>query len=127
MRYYRIKQINDNQFIPQTKRWWENWEGIDRRNTDTWYGSHYQLQYCTVTTIEEANRIIKEYKVYWDKVKQYPKYHPFNMIRKLIRNLVKKLIFHIFIIEIKFLSSSPQDELVHPRQVRIRMEEERKD
>lgn len=78
MRQYRIKQINENTFIPQTKRWWEKWEGIDRRNTDTWYGSHYQLRYCAVSTLEEANRIIKEYKSHWDKIKQYPKYHPYN-------------------------------------------------
>jgi hypothetical protein len=78
MRYYRIKQINDNTFIPQTRKWWDMWEGIDRKGNSTWFGSHLQEQYCTVTTIEEANRIIKEYKAYWDKIKQYPKYHSSN-------------------------------------------------
>jgi hypothetical protein len=81
MRYYRIKQINENTFIPQTRKWWDMWEGIESRGNSTystWYGSHYQLRYCVVYSLEEANQIIKEYKAYWDKIKQYPKYHVYK-------------------------------------------------
>ena len=78
MRQYRIKQINDNTFIPQTKKWWDMWEGIDRKGNSTWFGSYLQEQYCAVSSLEEAKQIIKEYKVYWNKIKQYPKYHSFN-------------------------------------------------
>lgn len=78
MRQYRIKQINDNTYVPQTKKWWNMWEGINRRGNDTWFDSQFQVQFCAVYSLEEANQIIKEYKAYWDKVKQYPKYHSYN-------------------------------------------------
>jgi hypothetical protein len=78
MRYYRIKQINEDTFIPQTRKWWDMWESIDRKGNSTWFGSQFQEHYCAVSSLEEANQIIDEYKVYWNKIKQYPKYHSSN-------------------------------------------------
>jgi hypothetical protein len=76
MAYYRIKQINDNQFIPQTRKWYDMWGGIDREKNYEWFGSQFQQQYCAVNTLEEAEQIIDEYKIYLNKMKKYPKYHP---------------------------------------------------
>ena len=90
MRQYRIKQIGENKFIPQTSTTnifailFGEWDGIEYINetTITWYGGLAQIQYCTVETIEEAKHVIEIHKkqsinkLITDKQEQtYPKYH----------------------------------------------------
>jgi hypothetical protein len=79
MRQYRIKQTGENKFIPQTSNnifallfgEWDGIEYISETATDIWYDKHFQIQYCTVETIEEAKRVIEIHK----KQQMYPKYH----------------------------------------------------
>jgi hypothetical protein len=79
---YRIKQISENQFIPQCGILLE-WifgcmKGLDKDSSYTWSNLDYQKQYCIVNSLEEAKEIIKK-----DKLKRnphkcqkgYPKYH----------------------------------------------------
>jgi hypothetical protein len=82
MRQYRIKQIGDNKFIPQTTNnifalLFNDWNGIEYINettTDIWYTELSQHQFCTVSTMEEAKRIIEIHK----SQQVYPKYYPYN-------------------------------------------------
>ena len=79
---YRIKQISENEFIPQCGSFLEwifnGMDGIDKDNRFTWYVFENQKQYCIVNSLEEAREIIKK-----DKLKRnphkcpkgYPKYH----------------------------------------------------
>jgi len=93
MRQYRIKQTDENEFIPQTSTTnvfailFGDWDGIEYINeintTNTWYGGLAQIKYCTVETMEEAKRVIEIHKkqstnkLITDKQEQtYPKYHP---------------------------------------------------
>jgi hypothetical protein len=78
MQKYRIKQIGENKFIPQTTNnvfslLFGDWDGIEYINetTITWYGKPLQIEYCIVKTIEEAKRVIEIHK----KQQIYPKYH----------------------------------------------------
>jgi hypothetical protein len=91
MQKYRIKQIGENKFIPQTSTTnifailFGEWDGIElfiNETTITWYGGLAQIQYCTVETIEEAKHVIEIHKkqstnkLITDKQEQtYPKYH----------------------------------------------------
>lgn len=77
MRFYRIKQIEENKFIPQTADLFDyifrTWEGIDREDGGIWYGYAYQKSYCACETLEEAREVIKKYK---ELLKTYKiKYH----------------------------------------------------
>ena len=82
MRQYRIKQINDNKYIPQTTgnifaQLFGEWKGIEycsENYTDEWYSEYSQRQYCIVTTMEAAKYIIEIHKTQ----QTYPKYHPYN-------------------------------------------------
>ena len=73
MKKYRIKQIG-NIFIPQVNKGdflFSYWHGIDM-NLKTWYKEDYQLDDCSYNTIEEAGKVIKQYK---EKNNKLIKYH----------------------------------------------------
>ncbi len=79
---YRIKQISENQFIPQCGTLLE-WifglmNGIDKDSSYTWHAIDYQKQYCIVNSLEEAKEIIKNDKLIRNPhkcPKGYPKYY----------------------------------------------------
>jgi hypothetical protein len=80
---YRIKQIGENKFIPQTSTnnifalLFGDWDGIEYINettTDVWYTELSQHRFCTVSTMEEAKHIIEIHK----SQQVYPKYHPYK-------------------------------------------------
>lgn len=67
MRFYRVKQIGENKFIPQTATLLDfiyvTWVGIERRgNNCTWFTEFLQEEYCICETLEEAREVIKIYK-----------------------------------------------------------------
>lgn len=71
---FRVKQIDDNTFIPQCKEWYDfDWESIDRNISLTWYslGAHY----CHVDSLEKAKEIIDKRKLFLLERKKYPKYY----------------------------------------------------
>jgi hypothetical protein len=75
---YRIKQIGENEFIPQTRKWYEiysHWDGIDRKDFCTWYGLTFQELYCKCSTFEEAKQVIEDCKKLNEDKRKYPKYH----------------------------------------------------
>ena len=70
---YRIKQIDENTFIPQCKHWLHfNWGNIDRAADYVWYTT-YEWSQCK--SLELANTTIEKYKSYLKLEKQYPKYY----------------------------------------------------
>jgi hypothetical protein len=78
MKFYRVKQISENEFIPQVKFWFLGyWYGIDKDNDDEvfgrWYLLEFQKRWCAKATLEEAKERIDRYRKN-NKVK-YPKYH----------------------------------------------------
>ena len=73
MRFYRIKQISENEFIPQTKTLFDFWVGIGRHDEfDVWYSESAQNLYCKVSMIEKAKQVIENFKQH--KKNKYPKY-----------------------------------------------------
>jgi hypothetical protein len=79
MRLYRIKQISEKEFIPQTRKWlgiiFTFWEGIERKDFRTWYGLTLQELYCKCSTFEEAKQVIEDCKKLNEDKRKYPKYH----------------------------------------------------
>jgi DNA polymerase II small subunit/DNA polymerase delta subunit B len=75
MRFYRIKQISENEFIPQTKKWFDFWEGIATKDFYLWFSVRYQELYCIVSTKEKAKQVIEEYKKQRKVKDEYPKYY----------------------------------------------------
>lgn len=75
MRFYRIKQISENEFIPQTKKMFDFWEGIARKDFYLWFSDTYQELYCIVSTKEKAKQVIEEYKKQREVKDKYPKYY----------------------------------------------------
>jgi hypothetical protein len=72
---YRVVEIQENVFIPQVKKSiFSSWNGIQKNGCDVWFGKHYQLRYCSTSTLEEAKQIAQTHKERKDKNKQYPKY-----------------------------------------------------
>jgi len=66
---YRIKQIDENTFIPQCKHWLNfNWRNIDKTGGYVWYTT-YEWSQCE--SFDLANTIIEKYKSYL----KYPKYY----------------------------------------------------
>lgn len=66
MKFYRIKQIGENQFIPQVREWYEfTFNGIEYNGKEfyTWWTDTFQELYCCVSTLENAKRIIDCYKI----------------------------------------------------------------
>ena len=83
MAYYRIKQIDDNQFIPQTtdnfitKILYE-WNGLEEEDDgkiEKWYSGYIQTRYCIVDSLEKAKQIIERHKLH---KQTYPKYHSYK-------------------------------------------------
>jgi hypothetical protein len=78
MRFYRIKQISENEFIPQTKVLFDSWHGIETPHSYAWFSPKYQEKYCKRKTFEEAKQVIDDFKKH-KKLKnlksKYPKYH----------------------------------------------------
>ena len=77
MRFYRVKQRAENKFIPQVKKWYESeYCAIEfQDNTfETWYSDWVQDTSCHVSTLEEAQKIIEDYKIHLKKGSKYPKY-----------------------------------------------------
>jgi hypothetical protein len=69
---YRIKQIDENTFIPQCKpRWYFGWGNIDRVSNYVWQLISFHSQ-CK--SLESANTTIERHKSYLKLEKQYPKY-----------------------------------------------------
>lgn len=75
MRFYRIKQISENEFIPQTKRLFDFWEGISAKDFYLWFSQVYQEQYCTCKTKEDAKNVIEDFKNQRKLKSKYPKYY----------------------------------------------------
>jgi len=68
MKYYRIKQIGENQFIPQVanslfKRIFGHWLGIDKKEYYyTWYSQTHQERYCIHNSWIDAISTIEKHK-----------------------------------------------------------------
>ena len=73
---FRIKQIDDNVFIPQVKKgWFNSWNGIDNKWNETWMGNGFQTRYCAKPTLLEAQQEVEIYKTRIHKKNSYPKYY----------------------------------------------------
>jgi hypothetical protein len=82
MIFYRIKQIGENEFIPQTQKRsiltiFTVWQGIESRNNlfVLWGGDYYQEKNCKVSSYEKALEVIEDYKKLVAEKSGYPKYH----------------------------------------------------
>jgi hypothetical protein len=89
MEIFRVKQISENQFIPQVCNdiidWlFGTWDGIDVSEnvgkdvgggTFTWLSKECQEQYCIVDSLEKAKEVIENYRKRFNSEKGYPKYH----------------------------------------------------
>jgi hypothetical protein len=82
MKLYRVKQIGENQFIPQVCDeiidWlFGTWNGIDVSEDicGTWHGEEFQDRYCTTDSLEKAKEVIENYRKRFNSEKGYPKYH----------------------------------------------------
>jgi len=78
MRLYRIKQLNENTFIPQVAKPSELflfWYGIDLKRDYDFLSESTQKEYCSKSTLEEACLVIEEHKRIRKIKKRYPKYH----------------------------------------------------
>ena len=81
MRQYRIKQINDNKFISQTRKlsdvllfWDSDWYSITDELQEVEDVDGWMLSLIVITTMEQAQERIDEFKIKQIKSK-YPKYH----------------------------------------------------
>ena len=81
MRQYRIKQINDNKFISQTRKlsdvllfWDSDWYSITDELQEVEDVDGWMLSLIVITTMEQAQERIDEFKIKQTKSK-YPKYH----------------------------------------------------
>jgi len=69
---YRVKQIDDNTFIPQCRPWYSlEWDNIDRKDNFAW---HTYSHYAHHSSLESAKTTIERYKTYLKKESRYPKY-----------------------------------------------------
>lgn len=76
IKFYRIKQINKDSYIPQVWEFPIGWKGIDRLGCNiTFHSRQYQRENCTCNSLEQARSIIGVYQEYLKLIKQYPKYH----------------------------------------------------
>lgn len=76
MKFYRIKQIAKDSYIPQVKRGLlGSWYAIDLNNDLCWYTDEYQVKWCSVETYTEAITRIALYKQRLIEKKQYPRYY----------------------------------------------------
>lgn len=75
MRFYRIKQVEENWYIPQVKSGLlGTWDGIDGLLFESWYSDEYQIRHCSVKTLDEARKRIAEHKDKINNKKKFPKY-----------------------------------------------------
>ena len=82
MKFYRIKQIAENKFIPQKadsiiSLLFNSWDGIQviELKPLIWYTKKLQASECSVGSLEEAKNVIKIYRGRIKVDKKYPKYH----------------------------------------------------
>ena len=76
MRFYRIKQIACDRFIPQVKLGlFGKWSGIDAKSNAIWYSNDYVERYCYVTSLKMAQNVISQYKTYIENKLKYPIIH----------------------------------------------------
>ena len=76
MRFYRIKQIAEDCYIPQVKKGLlGSWDGIGEELLDAWYSYAFQIRHCSVKTLDEARQRINDYKVKIKNKRKYPKYY----------------------------------------------------
>jgi hypothetical protein len=70
---FRIKQIDEETFIPQCKPWWDfDWGNIDLDGDYVWYTTS---SYSRCQSLELAKVTIEKYKSFLKLKKQYPKYY----------------------------------------------------
>ena len=81
MRQYRIKQISDNQYISQTRKYsdvlffWDNdWYSITDELQEVEDVDGWMLSLIVLTTMEQAQERIEQFKLRQIK-SMYPKYH----------------------------------------------------
>lgn len=80
MKLYRVKQIDENKFIPQVcsgiiDYLFNNcWKGVSE-NQILWYHNIDQEKFCLVDTLDKAKCIIEEHKQNDIINNRYPKYH----------------------------------------------------
>lgn len=73
---FRVKQIGENQFMPQAKKWFlGSWRFIDKNDFYLWYYEFFGLRHCICSTYAEAKQVIVDYKAYQKNQIKYPKYH----------------------------------------------------
>jgi hypothetical protein len=83
---YRIKQIDENKFLPQVKTWLLGyWRNIDKDSLFIWHSLIASTRWCICSTYEEAKQVIDNYKLHFKQRKDtiaatakemfYPKYH----------------------------------------------------
>ena len=76
MKFYRIKQVTEDRFLPQVKKGLVgSWNGIDAVLNEIWYSTEYQHRYCCVKTLEEARQRVLDYKLKIANKKKFPIYH----------------------------------------------------
>jgi hypothetical protein len=83
MKMFRVKQISENQFIPQIANGIINcllgfWDGIDVDKNDVWHiwlSKEHQDIFCVTDSLDKAKEVIKDYKQKEMIDKRYPKYH----------------------------------------------------
>ncbi len=70
---YRIKQIDENIFIPQCRKYWlDEWESLDNELNFTWI---IKVSYAHHDSYEKALNTIERYKKYLKEKNKYPKYY----------------------------------------------------
>jgi hypothetical protein len=77
MKFFRVKQISETEFIPQMRDWYEfTYNGIEsiRGDYNIWFSPKYQKKYCCVSSLENAMGIIEDYKKSNGIKVKYPKY-----------------------------------------------------
>ena len=73
---FRVKQIDENTFIPQVRNnLFGSWYGIDNKWGTTWFNKVYQTKYCAKPTLDDALLEIDIYKTKIHKKDNYPIYH----------------------------------------------------
>jgi len=76
MRFYRIKQIAEDCYIPQVKKGLlGSWDGIDGELFEAWYSIEFQIRWCSVKTLDAARHRINDYKIKTNNKRKYPKYY----------------------------------------------------
>jgi len=80
MKFYRIKQIAEDAYIPQVSTSVFNkifgiWHGIDIINRRILSIEEYQRKWCVSATLNHAKSVIIRYKENSFKSTKYPKYY----------------------------------------------------